>query len=92
MKSRTTRRFRDAFRELPEHVQRAGRRAYAQFARDPHHPGLDFKRIHAARPIYSARVSLGYRALGVMDGDEVVWFWVGKHADYDRRLRALRRG
>ena len=28
-----------------------------------------------------------YRALGVMTGDAVVWFWVGTHAEYVRILR-----
>jgi hypothetical protein len=45
--------------------------------------------IHTTRPIYSARVGLGYRALAVLDGDLAVWFWIGTHADYDRLLRSL---
>lgn len=90
MRSRTTRRFRDGFRELPEHVQRAARRAYARFAQYPEYPSLQFKQVHATRPIYSARISLGYRALGVINGDDIIWFWVGTHADYDQLLRALR--
>jgi hypothetical protein len=30
------------------------------------------------------RIGLGYRALGIRTGDEVVWFWIGSHADYDQ--------
>lgn len=41
------------------------------------------------RSIYSARVGLGYRALAVRDGDDVVWFWIGTHADYDQLIRSL---
>jgi hypothetical protein len=40
-------------------------------------------------PIYTARVGLGHRALAVVDGDVVIWFWIGTHADYGERLRAL---
>jgi len=60
--------------------------------RDPSHPGLQFKKIHSAREIYSARVSLGYRALGIVQGDEIIWFWIGTHSEYDQLVSKLRRG
>ncbi len=59
------------------------------FLEDPNHPSLRFKQVHATRPIYSARVGLGYRALAVRDVDVVIWFWIGTHADYDQLLRSL---
>jgi hypothetical protein len=40
-------------------------------------------------PIYAARVGLGHRALGVIEGEVVVWFWIGTHAEYDQLLRTL---
>jgi hypothetical protein len=30
------------------------------------------------------RVGLHYRALAVEHEADIVWFWVGPHADYDR--------
>lgn len=89
MKSRTTARFREAFADLPEDVQDQAREAYRRFVQDPWHPGLRFKPVHARLPIYSARVSRGYRALGYRKEDGVVWFWIGSHADYDRLLTQL---
>jgi hypothetical protein len=59
------------------------------FAADPTHPSLRFKQVHATRPIYSARVGLGYRALCVREGEDLVWFWIGSHAEYDRLLDSL---
>jgi hypothetical protein len=44
------------------------------------------------RPIFSARVGLGYRTLGVQEGDDIVWFRIGSHAEYDQLLSQLRRG
>jgi hypothetical protein len=90
--SHTTTRFRSAFEALPEKVQRNARRAYRLFQKDPQHPSLQFKQVHPARPIFSARVALGYRALAVREGNDIIWFWVGSHADYDRLLSQLRRG
>jgi hypothetical protein len=50
---------------------------------------LRFKKVHDDPPIYSARVGIAYRAAGVLDGDTVVWFWIGSHADYDKLLARL---
>ncbi len=89
MTSKTTDRFRKAYAQLPEHVRRRAREAYRLFRDNPEHPSLRFKQVHATRPIYSARVGLGYRALALRDGDVVVWFWIGTHADYDQLIRSL---
>ena len=72
MTSKTTNRFRKAYAQLPEHVQRRAREAYRLFRDNPSHPSLRFKQVHATLPIYSARVGLGYRALAVRDDDTVV--------------------
>ena len=89
MKSRTTNQFRRAFADLPKQVQQQTRKAYHQFKQDPSHPSLRFKKIHPELPIYSARISKSYRAVGQLDGDTVIWFWVGSHAEYDKLLSQL---
>lgn len=89
MNSSTTRQFRTLYANLPAHVQRQAREAYRLFKLDPTHPGLRFKRVHADPPIYSARVGISYRAAGALDGDTVVWYWIGSHADYDKFLDQL---
>ncbi len=86
MRSRTTERFRRAYETLPDDVMRQARAAYRLFKQDPYHPSLRFRQVHPTRPIYSARIGLGYRALGVRDGDDIVWFWIGSHADHERLL------
>ena len=84
IESRTTRAFRIAFAALPEDVQRQARRAYRLFRSDPNHPSLRFKKIEQTENVYSVRVGLGYRALGVLESSVIIWFWIGSHADYDR--------
>lgn len=64
-------------------MQRQAREAYRRFRSDPSHPSLRFKRVHPISPIYSARISRDYRALGVREDDVITWFWIGSHADYD---------
>ena len=89
MNSHVTRRFREAFAELPQPIQRRARAAYKLFEQDPYHPSLRFKPIHSTRPIYSVRIGLGYRAIGIRELDDIVWFWVGSHAEYEKLLAQL---
>ncbi len=89
MTSRTTQAFRDAFARLPADVQAQARDAYRRFRDNPHHPGLRFKRIHDRDPIYSARINRDYRAVGVLDGPEIVWFWIGPHDEYAKLLAMM---
>ncbi|KAF3884464.1 MULTISPECIES: ParE family toxin-like protein [Nostocales] len=86
MNSRITSQFRQAFGNLPENVQQQTREAYRQFKLDPNHPSLRFKKVHPELLIYSARVSRSYRAVGQLEGDTVIWFWVGSHTEYERLL------
>ena len=89
MNSRTTRRFRELFASLPAAIQRQAKDAYRLFQNNPRHPGLHFKQVRPTPPIYSTRVGIGYRAVGVMDENSVVWFWIGSHAEYDQLLKRL---
>jgi len=84
MQSRTTRRFWSLFSNLPSDVQQDAKRAYQLFQSNPAHPGLQFKKLEGEDDIYSVRIGLGYRALGVMKKDRVIWYWIGSHAEYDR--------
>lgn len=86
MKSRTTPEFWACFDALPGEIRRQAVRAYARWRDDPRHPGLHFKRIHASEPIYSVRIGIHWRAIGVVDDGAVTWFWIGSHADYDRMI------
>lgn len=89
MKSYTTKRFREAFLKLPKPIQQQAREAYRLFQQNPHHPSLRFKQVHPARPIYSVRIGRDYRAVGIRHHDEMIWFWIGSHADYERLLSRL---
>ena len=89
MKSRVTEDFMLCYARLPAKVREQARRAYRLWRSNPSHPGIQFKRIHLAEPIFSARVGLGWRALGTLEGDTVTWFWIGSHAEYDALVSQL---
>lgn len=86
IESRTTRSFRTAFATLPEDLKTQARRAYRLFRADPAHPSLRFKKVDETENVYSVRIGLGYRALGVLQGSLVTWFWIGSHAEYDKLI------
>jgi hypothetical protein len=89
VKSHTTERFRKAFGELPLAVQRNARRVFRVWKKEPWYPILHFKRIHETKPIYSIRIGLGWRALGLMQGEVLIWFWIGSHSDYSNLIKQL---
>ncbi|WP_424947490.1 hypothetical protein [Candidatus Spongiihabitans sp.] len=75
--------FWDCLESLPQAVQRLARRNYRLLKETPAHRSLHFKKIGRYR---SVRVGLHHRALGIEDGADVIWFWIGSHADYDRLI------
>ena len=89
MISHTTERFRKAFVDLPKQVQLQAKDAYKQFKKDPFYPGLRFKRVHSTKPIYSVRINFEYRAVGIQDENEMIWFWIGSHDEYTKLLSRL---
>lgn len=84
MKSHITADFLKAYRSLPKEIREQARKAYRLFKENPNHPSLRFKPIH--KTLYSARVTKGYRTLGIRDNDTIIWFWIGSHADYDKLI------
>ena len=74
---------------LPEQIQRQAKTAFRKFQQDPHQAGLQFKQVHEVKPIYSARISRDYRAVGIKNDEEIIWFWIGSHSDYNNLLLRL---
>jgi len=83
VKHRANPRFWRCYRQLPEDVQRLADESYYLLREDRRHPSLHFKRIGR---FWTVRVGLHYRALALEQEAEVVWFWVGPHAEYDRLI------
>ncbi len=87
MNSVTTTKFRACFKKLPIHVQQLSRKAYKLWKDNPQHPGIQFKLVVPKEAIYSVRVSIAYRALGVKEDETIIWFWIGSHTDYEKMLK-----
>jgi mRNA-degrading endonuclease RelE of RelBE toxin-antitoxin system len=89
VKSSVTKTFRKRLNDLPESVREQATKAYALWKEDPYHSSLQFKRVSQRQPIYSARVSLNYRVLGLLESDQIYWYWIGTHDEYDKLLKRM---
>lgn len=89
MTSRTTDSFWKLYEKLPEQMQKRAKVAYERFQQNPHHPSLRFKQVHDTQLIFSARITRDYRAVGIKEDDEIIWFWIGSHSDYNNLLAQL---
>ncbi len=89
MNSHATGRFWELYSRLPDDIRRAADKSYRLWRRNPGHPSLQFKRVHTKRPVWSVRITEGWRAIGVRDDDTMVWFWIGTHDEYERLLKQL---
>lgn len=71
------------YRQLPPEVRALADKNFKLLKADSKHPSLHFKKIDR---LWSVRVGVHYRALGLDKPEGVVWFWIGSHADYDKLL------
>jgi hypothetical protein len=89
MKSRTLPSFWKQFAALPIEVQRRAYRAYQLWPINPFANSLYFKRVSNSEPIYSVRIGLEHRALGLLDGDTIYWYFIGNHDECEQALKKL---
>jgi hypothetical protein len=84
MRHFASRAFWEAYNKLPEQIRGLADKNYALLKENPHHPSLQFKKIGR---LWSVRAGLRYRALAAEADGDLVWFWIGSHADYDALIR-----
>jgi len=68
-------------RSLPKSVRELAKKNFELLKGNPRHPSLHFKKVGN---FYSARVGIAHRALAIEDADDLIWFWIGDHSEYDK--------
>jgi hypothetical protein len=89
LRHRANKRFWQEYRTLPEDVRKSADKQFSLLKKNPQHPSLLFKKVgdrSDGRELWSARVTLNYRALAIKRTDGFVWFWVGRHGIYDSMI------
>ena len=84
MKHHATTKLWVAYYALPQDVQKIADKNFEILKDDPYHPSLHFKKVGL---YWSVRAGLAYRALGVLEDDTIIWFWIGAHARYDQLIK-----
>ena len=83
MKHHTIPRFWQAYDALPPEVRRLADENYELLKANPRHPSLHLKKVGR---FWSVRVGSHHRALAVQEDSDFVWFWIGRHDEYDRLI------
>jgi mRNA-degrading endonuclease RelE of RelBE toxin-antitoxin system len=84
MKSATLPSFWKTYHSLDPTIRQRARKAYDLWRNNPFHPSLHFKCINREENVWSVRITIDYRALGILEGDTVTWFWIGSHDEYEQ--------
>ncbi len=80
----TTSRFWIFYSQLPQEIQVLADKNYRILKDNPRHPSLHFKKVGE---LWSVRVGKNFRALGFEETEEIVWFWIGAHEEYEKILK-----
>ena len=75
--------FWESCTELPRTIQRRVPQKFQLLQQNPRHPSLRFKKVG---DLWAIRVSRGYRALAREEDGNFIWFWIGTHDEYERRI------
>jgi hypothetical protein len=84
LKHFTTPEFWEHYHLLRAEIRELADKNFELLKADPQHPSLHFKKIGK---LWSVRVGLHHRALGLDKGESVVWFWIGSHSEYNKLVR-----
>jgi len=76
--------FWSCLRKLPKNIQQLAGKNFDLLKENPNHASLHLKRI---RKYWSVRIGIKHRALAYEIDKNLVWFWIGTHAQYDKLLK-----
>lgn len=83
VRHRASPKFWQFYNALPSEIQKLADANYQLLKQDSSHPSLHFKKVGK---FWSVRAGIHHRALAVEEGTDVVWFWIGRHDEYERLI------
>ena len=81
MKHYASSHFWRCYEKLPEQVRKRADKCFKLLKANINHPSLHTKKVSS---YWSVRVGSRYRALAVERPEGLIWFWIGKHSDYNK--------
>ena len=83
MNHRATSRFWACYCQLPVAVRDLSDTSFDLLKENLRHPSLHLKKVNR---LWSVRIGRKHRALAIEQDGDLVWFWIGTHAEYDRLI------
>ena len=85
MEHRASTDFWKEYSALPEHIRNVADKQFSLLKTNPRHPSLQLKKVaeRQGQEIWSARITLSYRALAIKREYGYLWFWIGDHKTYE---------
>ena len=78
--------FWKGYKKLQPDIQRLADNKFELFKDNPHHPSLGFA---MKGNVWTVDVGCHHRAIGYREGNEIVWFWIGTHEEYNTLMNRL---
>ncbi len=85
MNHRANAEFWARYDRLDTDIKRLADKNFKLLRSNPRHPSLQFKPVSSR--LWSVRVGLDFRAVAVRRDDDVIWFWIGPHDEYNKLLK-----
>lgn len=85
MKIKAYKRFRKAYRNLPENVQKKADKQIAILSKDLQHPSLHTKKIKGSKGIWEARIDIHHRLTFEIIEDTIFLRVAGNHDEVLKR-------
>jgi mRNA-degrading endonuclease RelE of RelBE toxin-antitoxin system len=78
--------FWKCYKKLPKEIQELAEKKFSIFRSNPHHPSLKFAQ---KGNVWTVDVGFHYRAIAWRENENVIWFWIGSHEDYNKLMNRL---
>ena len=78
--------FWKCYENLPKHIKHLADKKFELFKEDYSHPSLEFSKKGA---VWTVNIGYHYRAIAFREGEDIVWFWIGSHEDYNNLMKRL---
>jgi hypothetical protein len=75
--------FWELYNKLPADIKLIADKNFQLLKQNSNHPSLHLKKVNE---YWSVRIGQKYRALGIQTSETIVWYWIGKHNDYDNLI------
>ncbi len=75
--------FWECYEKLPAEIKNLADKNFKIFKENLYHPSLHLKKVNN---YWSVRIGIRYRALAFEVEEDLLWFWIGPHEEYDKLI------